>query len=138
MRRASLVAIAAIAASTLAACGSSTSQGSSSPTAAVKTYLSSIANGDGAGACGVLSQPLQSRELSAARASGIKASSCAALFSQVRVHLTAAQRKQLLDAKVSNVAQSGNTATVTLRGASNPLTLQKVGGKWVITAGVGG
>jgi hypothetical protein len=139
MRRASLVAPAAIVACALAACGgTSTGQGASSPTDAVKTYLNSVANGDGAAACAVVSQSLQSRELSAARSSGIKAASCADLFSQVRVHLTAAQRKQLQDATVSSSSQSGNTATVTLKGASNPLTLQKVGGKWIITAGIGG
>jgi hypothetical protein len=136
MKRASAISAAAIAACTLAACGSS-SQSAGSPAAAVKSYLNSLANGDGAGACNVLSPTIQSRELSAARSQGVKASSCANLFSQVRAHLTARQRKLILDSKVASVKQSGNTATVTLKGARRPLTLQNVGGKWLITAGVG-
>jgi hypothetical protein len=137
MRRPSLVFAAAIAAFALAACGSSTTSGSGSPAAAVNTYLKSLANGDGAGACSVLSPALQSKELTAARSSGIKASSCASLFAQVRAHLTSSQRNKILGAKVASVNQSGNNATVTVKGARAPLMLQKIGGHWLITGGVG-
>jgi outer membrane PBP1 activator LpoA protein len=129
--------VAAIAACALAACGSSSQSATDSPSAAAKTYLNSLANGNGAGACSVLSPAIQTRELAAARSQGVKTSDCASLFSQVKAHLTSRQRKLLLDAKVVSAKQSGNTATVTLKGARRPLTLQKVGGKWLITAGVG-
>jgi hypothetical protein len=137
MRRVFALSAAATAAVAIAACGgSSSSHKSSDPAGAVKTYLSSLANGDGAGACGVLSTPLQSRALAAARSQGIKASDCASLFSQVKAHMSAAQRNGALNPHISRVSQSGSTATVTISGARNPITLQQSGGKWLIVSGV--
>ena len=117
----------------LAGCGG----GNSSPTETVKRYLTSVANGDGAAACDALAPPVRAKVLQEARSQQIKASSCADLFSQVRSHMTAAQRRQFQGAKVSVASSSGNTATVNVAGASSQPTLQKIGGRWLITGGIG-
>jgi hypothetical protein len=138
-RLATLVA-AGVAAAVLAACGgssSSTNSGASSPSAALKMYLTSVANGDGAGACSVLASSLQNRALSTARSQGIKASSCADLFSQIKARMSTAQRTAFLTASVTNVVQSGTSATATVSGASGQPTLTERSGKWLISGGIG-
>jgi hypothetical protein len=138
MRRATTIA-AAVAAVAVSACGSSSSSSNSnagSPSAAIKTYLTALANGDGARACGVLTTSMQNRALNLARSQGIKASSCSSLFSQVKGQTTAAQRRTLLNAKIASVKVNGNTATVTLKGGTQAATLTKTGGKWLISGGI--
>lgn len=139
MSRASTIA-AALAAAALSACGStsSSSQNAGNPSAAVKTYLTALANGDGATACGALTPALESQELKLARSQGIKVSSCPNLVSQLRAHITSAQRAVLLNAKVNRVTVQGSTATVTVKGATQPTTLTKSDGKWLIAGGVTG
>lgn len=132
---------AAVAAAALSACGSSSSSSNdnaSSPATAVKSYLTAIANGDGATACGALTPSLQEQELKLARSQGIKTSSCPNLVSQLKAHITSAQRKVLLNAQVSRVTVQGSTATVTVKGATHPTTLTKSGGKWLIAGGITG
>jgi len=123
----------------LAACGGSGSsaRGASSPAAAIKAYMTGVGTGNGGQACGALTTALQNRALSTARSQGIKASSCADLFSQVKAHMTSTQESDFLNAKVSNVSQSGNTATATVAGASAQPTLTESGGKWLINGGIG-
>ncbi len=99
--------------------------------------MTAIANGDGNGACSVMATSLQDRAVSTAKAQGIKASSCADLFSQVKAHLTATQRTAFLNAKVTHVSQSGSNATLTVSGATSQPTLAESGGKWLITGGIG-
>jgi hypothetical protein len=135
--RLATIAAAALATAVLAACGGSSSSGASSPSAALKTYLTSVANGDGAGACSVLAGSLQNRALSTAHAQGIKASNCADLFSQIKARMSSTQRNAFLTATVSNVVKSGQNATATVSGASGQPTLTQSGGKWVITGGIG-
>jgi len=139
MSRALISAAALTAATLVAACGGSANsgQGASSPSAAVKSYLTAIAHGDGAGACAVLSPALQKRAVSIARSQGIKASSCADLFGRVKAHLSPAQLRTFQNAKVSSASHTGTNATVTINGASSQPTLAESGGKWVITGGIG-
>ena len=118
-------------------CGGGGAGSYSSPTATVKTYLTSVADGDGAAACSALAPAVQTTVLQAAHAQNIKASSCADLFGQVKSHMNATQRRQFLGAKVTVASMSGNTATVNVAGASSRPTLQKQGGKWLITGGIG-
>lgn len=127
---------AALVAAAVSACGGSSGSSQNSPSTAVKSYLTALATGDGARACGVLTTTMQNRALSLARSQGIKASSCPALFSQLKGQTTAAQRRTLMNAKVGSVRVSGNTATVTLKGGTQPATLTKSGGKWLISGGI--
>ncbi len=151
MRRAFAALLVGIAATLLAACGGGGSGGNStnngggstaSPTSAVKTYLSAIADGDANRACSVLSPAMQSQALREARSQGVpvKNSTCPGLFSEVlaAAHFTAAQRSRLIDAKVTSVTVHGNKATVALKGASQAVGLTKAGGKWLITGGTFG
>jgi hypothetical protein len=103
----------------------------------VKTYMTSLANGNGKAACGTLAPALQAAALGQARAQGIKASSCADLFGQVKAHMTADARKVFLAAKVTAASVSGANATVTVAGATSRPTLRKQGGHWLITGGIG-
>ncbi len=136
MRRASTIA-AAVAAAALSACGSSSSShNASTPSTAVTTYLTALANGDGATACGSLTPSLQDQELKLARSQGLKASSCPDLVSQLKAHITSSQRTLLLNAKVSRVSVQGSTATVTVKGATHPSMLTKSDGKWLIAGGI--
>ena len=121
----------------LAGCGGGGGSDLSTPAAAAKTYLTGVGNGDGKAACSALAPQLQQQALASAKASGLNATSCPALFAQVRAHLSAAQRRRFTDAKITKVSQSGNTATVAIAGASSSPTLTKTGGKWLITGGVG-
>ena len=118
-------------------CGGGSGSDLSSPTATVKTYLTGVGKGDGKAACSALAPQLQQQAIASAKASGINASSCPALFAQVRAHLSAAQRRRFTNARVTKVSQSGNTATVAIAGASSSPTLSKTGAKWLITGGVG-
>lgn len=128
----------AVAATALAACGgSSSSHDASSPGAALKTYLTALANGDGAGACGVLGPAIKKRALEAGSVAGINASDCVSLFSQLKAYFSPAQRSQFRNAKVSSVVIHGNTATATVKG-ERPAKLSKSGGKWLITGGLAG
>ncbi|HZU40600.1 MAG TPA: hypothetical protein VE992_06095 [Solirubrobacteraceae bacterium] len=139
-KRLGLVPLGALAAVALVGCGgssNSSASGASSPDAAVKTYLTGVGSGNGAQACSVLSDTLQKRALSTAKSQGIKASSCSQLFSMVKAHLTAAQDKLFMTAKVSKVQSSGNHATATVAGAGSTPQLTKTGGKWLITGGIG-
>lgn len=129
--------VAACAAIGVAGCGSSSGGDLSTPSKAVKSYTDGIAKGNGKQACDALSSTEQQAALSSARSSGVKASDCVSLFNQVKAHLTSAQLKQFADAKVTNVKQSGSTATATVSGAQTRPTLVKSGGKWQITGGVG-
>ena len=141
MRRAPTIA-AALAAAVVSACGSSSgsngANNASTPSTAVKTYLTALANGDGATACGALTPALQEQELKLVRSQGIKASSCPNLVSQLRAHITSAQRSLLLNATISRVTVQGSTAMVTVKGAAHATTLTKSGGKWLIAGGVTG
>lgn len=130
-----MFAAAAVIAGSLAACGATSSTNASTPSATVKTYLSAAANGDGATACSVVAPAAQNEALKLARSQGIKASSCANLFSQLKAAMNAAQRSTLRNAKVSSVIVRGNTATVRLKGGTTPATLEKSDGKWLITGG---
>jgi hypothetical protein len=121
----------------IAGCGGGGGGDLSSPAATTKTYLTGVGKGDGAAACSALSPTLRQQALQSAKSSGIKASSCASLFAQVKAHLSSDQRKKFLDAKVTKVSVSGNTATVGVAGASSSPTLIKQGGKWLITGGIG-
>jgi hypothetical protein len=103
----------------------------------VKDYMTSLASGDGKAACADLVPALQAAALSQARAQGIKASSCAGLFGQVKAHMTAAARKVFLTAKVTAASVSGADATVTVAGATSRPTLSKQGSRWLITGGIG-
>lgn len=132
-----MLCVLAAAMPLIAGCGGSGGGSTSSPTSTVKTYLTSVANGDGAAACGALAPTVRATILQEARAQKIKASSCANLFAQVKSHMTAAQRKQFLGAKLSLASMNGNTATVNVAGASSQPTLTKVGGRWLITGGIG-
>lgn len=124
------------AASALAACGgSSSSHDASSPAAALKTYQTAIANGDGAGACGVLSPAIQKQALAAAGQAGVSASNCTSLFSQIAKHLSPNQRAKLRNTKVSSVVIHGDTATATVQGGTQA-KLSKSGSKWLITGGL--
>lgn len=120
----------------IAGCGGSSSD-LSSPSATIKAYLNGVGTGNGQAACDTLSPKLQQQAVQSAKATGIKADNCAQLFSQVKGHLSADQRKQFTNAKVASVKQTGNTATVTVAGASSSPVLTKTGGKWLITGGVG-
>lgn len=138
-RHLAVLPLGLLAAVAVAACGGSGSsaRGASSPQAAVKTYLTGVGTGNGAQACSVLATSLQNRALSVARGQGIKASSCADLFSQVKAHMTSTQEQDFLNAKVTNVSQSGSSATATVAGGSAQPTLAESAGKWLITGGVG-
>jgi hypothetical protein len=133
-RTAIVLSVAAMAC--LGGCGGGSSS-SSSPAGTVKSYMTSLASGDGKAACADLVGALQAAALSQARAQGIKASSCAGLFGQVKAHMTADARKVFLTAKVTAAAISGANATVSVAGASTRPTLRKQGGRWLITGGVG-
>lgn len=139
MRRRVNAFLLALAASTLAACGgssnSSSSQDASSPAAALKTYQTAIANGDGATACGVLSPAIQKQAVAAAGQAGLHASNCTSLFSQIAKHLSPKQRATLRNTKVSNVVIHGDTATATVQGGTQA-KLSKSGGKWLIAGGL--
>jgi hypothetical protein len=120
----------------IAGCGGSSSD-LSTPSATIKTYLNAVGSGNGQAACDTLSPKLQQQAVQSAKATGIKADTCAQLFSQVKSHLTADQRKKFTNAKVIKVKETGNTATVSVEGASSSPELTKTGGKWLITGGVG-
>ncbi len=141
MRRGVNVVVVALVASTVAACGggsnSTSSHDVSSPAAAVKTYQSAIANGDGPGACSVLSPAVQKQALSAASGAGVRASNCTSLFSQIAKRLSPTQRARLRNTKVSSVVIHGDTATVQVSGGSQA-KLTKSGGKWLISGGLAG
>ena len=136
MSRASRLTIALAAGVAISGCGGG-GDDVSSPAATTKTYLTAIGKGDGNAACSTLTPRLRQQAIASAKASGITASSCPALFAQVRAHLSATQRRRFVDAKVTKVTQTGDTATVTIAGASSSPTLSRVGGKWLITGGVG-
>ena len=132
----STVAAAALLASA-GGCGAGGGGAYSSPTATVKTYLTSVATGHGDAACSALAPSVRGAVLNEAHAQKIKASSCADLFSQVKSHMTAAQRQQFLGAKVTVASKSAGSATVNVAGASSQPTLRQEGGKWLITGGIG-
>jgi|GEM_PF-3210934 len=136
--RLTVLATTLAATAAIAGCGgSSSSRGGSTPSVTVKTYLTAIGHGDGATACDMLAQSLQTRALSTAHSQGIKASDCPSLFSQVKAHLTQRQVTAFLNAKIQSVSQTGDTATVTVTGGTAQPTLQRTGGKWLITGGIG-
>lgn len=130
-------AVLACAAAGVAGCGGGGNKGLDSPTATVKTYTSAVGAGDGKKACSALAPSEQQAALRAAKASGVRASSCESLFSQVRAHISPAQRKQFENAKVTKVSQSGSTATVSVASASSTPHLEKSGDRWLITSGIG-
>jgi hypothetical protein len=51
--------------------------------------------------------------------------------------MSAAQRRQILAAKLTNTSVAGNAATVTVSGSGDRVTLSRVGGRWLIDGGVG-
>src|SRR5579884_857206 len=111
--RLTVLATTLAATAAIAGCGgSSSSRGGSTPSVTVKTYLTAIGHGDGATAC-------------------------PSLFSQVKAHLTQRQVTAFLNAKIQSVSQTGDTATVTVTGGTAQPTLQRTGGKWLITGGIG-
>lgn len=134
----SSVAAASLLAVVAAGCGGGGGGSDlSSPAASVKTYLHALAKNDGATACSALAPSLQQRALGIARSQGIKAKSCADLFTQAGQHLDPTKRKKTANATTSNVSTHGNSATVTVPSATQAPKLTKSGDKWLITGGIG-
>ncbi|TMK41923.1 MAG: DUF4878 domain-containing protein [Actinobacteria bacterium] len=119
--RLELAGVAAMTAVVIAGCGS----GSSSPTDAVKQFISAIRGGDGKKACSLLTPTAQGQVISGRF-------SCEQAVKQIGPLL----KPQLADVKVGNADVHGTDATVPVNTPQKHAvyTLQKTGDRWVISS----
>lgn len=116
---------------------SNSASGGSDDTAAVQktmmTYMTGVAHGDGAAACGALS-PAASRQIVAVgRSEGYK--TCESAIQGISKKLPAATKDQLRSVRVTDVHVSGSSATAKYKGSAATVHLTKSGGRWYISGG---
>lgn len=115
----------------------SSSGGSGSDSAAVtktmKTYISAVADGDGATACGQLSRTASQQLVTAASSAGYK--TCGSAVHMISAKLPASTKKLLHDAQVVDVHVNGRGASAKFKGGSRAARLRKSGGRWYIAGG---
>lgn len=132
-----VILLAAVGAGMAAALGGGgAGGGNTSPAgqigATVETYLTAVADGDGATACAQLTPGAQSEVVEKAP-SGAK--TCADAIGSESRSISPSYRSVLLAAIVSNVQVNGGLATATVQGAPATLSFTKVGGRWLINGG---
>ena len=113
----------------VSACGGS----GGDPSAAVRTYLNAVANGDGTTACKQIDTQTLGQVIRGAGSNDPAA--CAKIISQASQLISPAQKKQLQSAQISTASTSGNTAKVkiSLAGRTRTVTLTKSNGNWLIS-----
>ncbi len=106
-------------------------------TTTMKNYLSAVAGGDGQTACAQLTPGEAGAVLQTVSSNGINASSCADALDKTSQALDASNKQTLISAQVTNVQVTSDTATASIQGATQQPSFQKVGGRWLISAGIG-
>jgi hypothetical protein len=104
----------------------------------VKTYLSALADGDGAKACDQLTGDQTRAVVDHAITSlpELQASGCADALTKLSGSLGADEKQTLRDAKVTQVQVSGDSATAEVVGGSKTAELQKSHGRSLISGGL--
>jgi hypothetical protein len=131
------VVAAMIVAVVLAGCGGSDDEQKISDT--VQTYLSALAEGDGAEACDQLTGEEAGRvfEEEATMLPELRVSSCADALSKLGDTLGGEGRQTLEGAETTNVKVDGDSATAELVGGTRTVHLRKDDGRWFISGGLG-
>jgi Putative lumazine-binding len=129
----SLVAGGALAATALAACGGSDSDGVRET---VRSYLQAVLDGDGSRACGLLTTQA-SRAFVQQAASVTNTHDCATAFHREAATLSASQKAVYRSAVLQQVTVTGTDATATVKftDTTTKISLTKVGGDWRISTG---
>lgn len=137
MRRMGLLAAGATAA-LVAGCGGGSNLGPS--ISAIKktetTYLTAVANADGATACSQLTSDQAAAVLQAGVGAG--ASSCATAIKAFSRSLSGAAKHALLNETIVNVQVDPPNGSAQLKGSSRTYMFLKTGGTWLISGGVAG
>ena len=102
----------------------------------VTTYLTALADGDGATACAVLTDGQQQAVVGAAAAAGVSSGSCARVLGGIAATLDAGAKSKLREARVTSVSVHGSRAIVRVAGGSAAAELEKRSGRWLIAGGV--
>jgi hypothetical protein len=105
---------------------------------AVKTYFSALADADGARACSQLTPAEQRLVLDQVqtRAPKVGAKTCADAVTAIGEQLPEAGKEKLRGAEFSDVSIDGDSATVTIKGATSDAKLTKSGDRWLISGGL--
>jgi hypothetical protein len=127
------VAAAVIVALIITGCGDSGDEQKVADT--VQTYLSALAEGDGAEACNQLTGEEAGRvfEEEATMLPELGASSCADALSKLGETLGGEGKQTLERAETTNVKVDGDSATAELVGGTKTVHLRKVDGRWFIS-----
>lgn len=120
----------------LAACGGATS----TPTSAIKTYLSALADGNGATACAQLTGKVK-RSVAPALAEdlpGQRLTTCEDAIKAISKQAGADDKRRLKSVKVADVKITGKTATARVLGGQQPeqgeIHLVRSGERWLIAS----
>jgi hypothetical protein len=100
------------------------------------TYLTAVANGNGAAACNQLTGDQAAAVLQAGVSAG--ASSCPTAIKAFSHSLNASAKHALLSATIVNVQVDPPNGSAQLKGSSRTYMFRKAGGKWLISGGVAG
>lgn len=106
----------------------------------VTTYLTALADGNGARACSQLTDTEALAVVSSIsqQLPELNVSSCADAMTKVSRSLGGDGAAKLRAAKVTNVKVAGSSASATVAGGSTTARLTKVGGHWYISGGLFG
>lgn len=135
MRKPAMVMACCAAAVALGACGGG-DEGAVEDT--VQTYLSALANSDGATACDQLTGEAQREVVASMRAQlpELETTTCEDGLTMLGANIGADEEGALADVEFESVVIDGDSATATPEAGTGEAELVKVDGRWLISGGV--
>src|SRR3954469_18674896 len=132
MRAAVLVVLAALA----GGCGGGNSDGN--PGKVVHAYFEAVASGDGDAACAQLTGDARRSVVDyiAQQLPEVGATTCTQAMQAIADNLGGDEASTLKKAKVTDTKIDGDTATVSIEGATRDATLRRTDGTWYIDGGL--
>ena len=135
-RRAAAVVVAITVAIGVLACGGGGSSDEDQVKDTIKSYLSAIADGDGAKACDQLSTNGRTEIAQLGAQVGASTIDCEQIVQQLSSVIGSENTDSLKNAQVSSVQINGNQATATVSGANVTPTLINSDDHWLIDSGL--
>jgi hypothetical protein len=129
------LAICVLAAGLVGGCGGANG---SNPDQVVKTYFKALANGDGTTACKQLTGDAKRQAIDyvSQQLPELNTTDCEAALSKVANSFGEDEKAMLRAAKIASSTKTGNSATVTITGASSDAKLTKGAAGWLIAGGL--